>query len=317
MTYKRRRRPFITSRMYGFNLARQLDGTMDKGPRYGSYVLTVRRVHAGWGCVAEWRWPRPVVWPPQEPPGLDRSARFNRHRSHFRVRDLHDAKMCLWRAGPFGFAVPITRQWRKAPAGVITLPRDRSEFEEAQHAVTAVQYDDRTRLIKFMNCWGSEWGDGGLGYLPYEYFEAYVSDAWFESPMGLGHWLPAPTPEGFCRERRIFINALGHPCGTIDIWNTTDDIRIGWCFMTYRDGYLDVEDYFLRPGFHGSGHQVELTRAIINFARGLKLRVWVPHADCLSSATNFANLQDFLRSTAINVRPSPRTWAAYVGEAKE
>ena len=321
MTYKRRGRPFRISLIYGFNLARQLDGTMDKGPRYGSYCLTARRVHAAWGTVAEWRWPQPhnpVRWPPDEPPGLDRIARFNRIRSHFRIRSAYDAKICLWRAGPFGFSVPITRQWRRTADGLIAIPSNPGEFEEAGHAVTAVAYDDRTRLFKFINSWGPDWGERGMGYLPYQYFETYVSDAWFECPMRLGHWLPDPTPEGFAQEVRIFVNALTHLCATIDLWNTVDDIRIGWCFMTRRDGYLDVEDYFLRPGFHGSDHQAQLTHMVIALAKqlNLRLRVWVAHADRRSSATNFANVQDFLRSTGINVRPSPCTWAAYVGEAK-
>ena len=33
--------------------------------------------------------------------------------------------------------------------------------------------------------------------------------------------------------------------------------------MTYRDGYLDIEDFFLKPGFYGSGHQSRLTRAVL------------------------------------------------------
>ena len=276
---------------------------------------------AGWGCVAEWRWPqprKPVVWPPNEPPGLDRIARFNRTRAHFRIRSVSDAKVCLWRAGPFGFSVPITGQWRIAPNGVIALPRDRGEFEDLGHAVTAVQYDDRTRLFKFINSWGPDWGEGGMGYLPYEYFDAYVSDAWFESPMKLGHWLPVPTPERFAKEVRSFVNALNHLCVAIDLWDTIDDIRIGWCFMTFRDGYLDVEDYFLRPGFHGTDHQVQLARSVSDVVsqQDLPLRVWVAHADYHPNATNVENVRDFLRSTGITVRRSPHTWAAYVGETQ-
>lgn len=321
MTYKRRGRPFCASRIYWFNRARQLDGTMDKGPRYGSYCLTQRRVMAGWGCIAEWRWPQPrqpVVWPPCEPAGLDRIARFNRTRAHFRIRSAIDAKVCLWRSGPFGFSVPITRQWRIAPNGHIALPSDRGEFEGLGHAVTAVAYDDTTRLFKFINSWGTNWGEGGMGYLPYEYFDAYLSDAWFECPKSLGHWLPAPTPERFAEEVRIFVNSLNNLCVAIDLWDTTDDIRIGWCFMTFRDGYLDVEDYFVRPGFQHSGHQERLTRLVIDLAgqQDLPLRVWVAHPDYTPCATNFGNVRDFLRSTGIALRSSPHTWAAYVGETK-
>src|SRR6266478_2762034 len=42
-------RPYRPSRMYGFVRARQLDGTMEKGSRHGSYCLTAARVMMGWG----------------------------------------------------------------------------------------------------------------------------------------------------------------------------------------------------------------------------------------------------------------------------
>lgn len=320
MPSKRRRlRVWRTSPMYGFNLARQLDGTMDRGPRYGSHCLTAARVRAGWGCVAYWRWPYPRrgkgTWPPTEPPGLDALARYNRVFSHFRVRSLYDARACLSRAGVFEFSLPMTRAWRAAPNGLIPMPTNDGEFVE-QHAVTAAGYDDRTRLIKFVNNWGIHWGDNGIGYLPYEYFETYLSDAWFSWPMLRGHWLPDPTPKGYCRRLKILINGLGHPCAIIDLWNITEDIRIGWCFMTLRDGYLDIEDYFLRPGASERNHHRYLARSVIDFAadQGLRLRIWVAHADYNSCATNFQNLQDLLRETGINVRRSPVRWSAYVGE---
>ena len=164
--WKRRGRPYLLSRMYCFNKARQLDGTMDKGSRYGSFCLTAARVTMGWGTVTEQRWPMPrgqVVWPPQEPPGLDQIARFNRTFSHFRIRNITDAKRCLAFGGPFNFLVPITKHWYAAPNGVIPMPVSPAEFIEG-HAVAAAGYDDHTQLLTFINSWGPNWGNHGFGY---------------------------------------------------------------------------------------------------------------------------------------------------------
>jgi len=84
--------------------------------------------------------------------------------------------------------------------------------------------------------------------------------------------------------------------------------------MTLRDGYLDVEDFFVRPGLGGSSHQDRLIRLVIKFAsqEDLHLRLWVAHADIRSCAANFGPINDFLRATALKVRQSPCLWAAFV-----
>jgi C1A family cysteine protease len=46
----------------------------------------------------------------------------------------------------------------------------------------AVGYDDNRKIgknkgaIKIRNSWGIDWGEGGYGWLPYEYVEAGLAD---------------------------------------------------------------------------------------------------------------------------------------------
>jgi C1A family cysteine protease len=50
------------------------------------------------------------------------------------------------------------------------------------HAVVAVGYDDNRKIgdkkgaIKIRNSWGTDWGEGGYGWLPYAYVEAGLAD---------------------------------------------------------------------------------------------------------------------------------------------
>ena len=305
--------------MYGFNKARIIDGSMNEGPKYGSYCLTAVRVRAGWGVVAEHRWPFPrghVTWPPVEPPGLDRIARFNRTLSHFRIRSIDEGKRCLAGKTLFGFSVPITRQWYTAKDGIIEMPH--APFLDQQHAVTAVGYNDSTGLRMFINSWGREWGQSGIGYLPYEYFNRFVSDGWFTCPMNTGRWLPEIEGQEFSQRVLVVRNPLGHAGVIIDLWDVPKDIRIGWCFMTLRmdGGPLEIEDYFLKPEFYGTGHQRTLAEKVLHFAisQELPIKLWVPYADIRSRAANFRNLNDFIRTARLNLRPSPHSWAAYLGE---
>lgn len=74
--------------------------------------------------------------------------------------------------------------------GDIPLPRS-AESAKWAHAVDAVGYDDEYVItdrrdgaktkgaVKFRNSWGTDWGNDGYGWLPYEYFlRRYCWDDW-------------------------------------------------------------------------------------------------------------------------------------------
>ena len=47
------------------------------------------------------------------------------------------------------------------------------------HAILLVGYDDKNKLFKFKNSWGSSWGDNGYGYIPYDYYlKGDMFDLW-------------------------------------------------------------------------------------------------------------------------------------------
>ena len=48
------------------------------------------------------------------------------------------------------------------------------------HSVILVGYDDNTERFKFMNSWGTKWGDNGFGYINYKYiYDEKYSDEFF------------------------------------------------------------------------------------------------------------------------------------------
>ena len=68
------------------------------------------------------------------------------------------------------------------------------------HAVTLTGYDDRERRFKFVNSWGTRWGDSGFGWMSYDAYLNQVDEAYAmrvpdepEPPEPL----PTPTPEDF------------------------------------------------------------------------------------------------------------------------
>lgn len=184
----KRRRFWQISRIYGFVRARQLEGTLTVGPRRGVYLINAARVFAGWGQISETRWPYPkrgASWPPPEPPGLDKIARFNKIYAYSRIRNLEDAPRCIAYEGPFLVSISINSGWAKAPNGAISMPEPEQPFTE-NHCVCVVGYDDNTRLLHFLNSWGPGWGDKGFGLLPYDYFTRFSQDAWYFQRPFLG-----------------------------------------------------------------------------------------------------------------------------------
>ncbi len=60
--------------------------------------------------------------------------------------------------------------------GFVELPAYKSQMVW-QHTIYIIGYNDDTKLFKFINSWGLDWGFSGYGYLPYEYVtQGYVSN---------------------------------------------------------------------------------------------------------------------------------------------
>jgi C1A family cysteine protease len=73
---------------------------------------------------------------------------------------------------------------------VYNFGNEKGEFEfpgpndpvQGGHAIVAVGYDDNRKIgkakgaLKIRNSWGTSWGEGGYGWLPYSYVEAELAD---------------------------------------------------------------------------------------------------------------------------------------------
>lgn len=65
--------------------------------------------------------------------------------------------------------------WQNAQ---ILVPDNQSQMVW-MHGIYLVGWDDATRNFKFINSWGTEWGQQGYGYLPYD----YVTNGYLGNPM--------------------------------------------------------------------------------------------------------------------------------------
>jgi len=99
--------------------------------------------------------------------------------SYWRINGLNELKAALLN-GPVVLGIPCFVEIFYADiTGYVSYPRNSSEIYGG-HAITAVGYDDKLYggIIKFKNSWGKYWGKNGYGYLPYEYINDFLWDAW-------------------------------------------------------------------------------------------------------------------------------------------
>ena len=91
----------------------------------------------------------------------------------------------------FGFTVYQSYSQASSNGGKFPMPTS-SERVVGGHAVDAVGYDDTLKIknstpggpettgaLLIRNSWGSGWGDGGYGWLPYEYVQKGLATDWW------------------------------------------------------------------------------------------------------------------------------------------
>ena len=92
-------------------------------------------------------------------------------------------KQCLAEGYPFVFGTDLYEAFESdevAKTGIVPMANWNNDKLVGGHAITCVGYDDSTRYFTVLNSWGSDWGDHGYCYFPYDYLlnSAHTSDVW-------------------------------------------------------------------------------------------------------------------------------------------
>jgi GNAT superfamily N-acetyltransferase len=304
------------SSQYSFVRGRQLEGTYPGDAQTGTWLITAMRVFCGWGAVTEADCPRTMsgkTWPPPEPPGLDAKAKALRTHHYQRVRSAYECCIILGHMLPVNAAFEITDQWFSARNGVIDMPRT-VEPIVGSHCVLLIGFDSLQSGFVFVNSWGKRWGNRGLGLLPLEYFDKYLVSAW--TARGVGPLPRFYACQGIQTVSWGLLDFLGNSLHGGDlihgreVYDGTNDERIGWTFAVHREGFLDVEELFVRPQYRGRGHGNQLVEMLLELAAKLKrpLRLWVPFADWTPS--NLPAVERIVEKLGLGLFHADVRWAA-------
>ncbi len=285
---------------------------MAEGPRKGVYLLSAYRIRCGWGAINETRWPYSTKgWPPIRPhghDGFDRIASYTRIAGYLPVRRIAEAKSLLRRGMQFQLTVPTTPQWYNSTDGRIAVPRlIRKDTFKDTHAIWIVAYDDLRKHFVFRNSWGEQWGDRGYGYLPYSYVLLYMFEAW--APIPVLDIRPELPPSAYALSPATHQSPAGHLLLHFSVYGH-DGEKVGWCFTQVREGFLDVDDFFVKPGYDPD-HALVLTTALLKAHRdtGLPIRFWISHCDASPGSYNHDLVHKVVVGLELTMRPARERWA--------
>ena len=174
---------------YTYSLCKKYDGSPEEE---GTYPRVAMKMLLKYGTPPESYWPYRPHQTDKPKPEADTAALKYRVRAYARLKTIPEMKRSLIINGPYLAGVDVYESWftkKASKTGLIPMPKKSDQYQGG-HAICIVGYDDTKKLFKFKNSWGDDWGDGGYGYLTYDYMKQYCLDAWsatdlIENPMAL------------------------------------------------------------------------------------------------------------------------------------
>ena len=92
--------------------------------------------------------------------------------------DLDRVKGALAKGNPVVILASLDKGfWDVSPQNKVWVS-DTTKKDEGGHAITLVGYDDASQTFKFINQWGTSWGDNGYGRMTYDTFAARVYEGY-------------------------------------------------------------------------------------------------------------------------------------------
>jgi GNAT superfamily N-acetyltransferase len=290
--------------------SRQLEGTYPGDPMMGVWPVTSLRIRRGWGILLHEDWPLELDranWPPSEPPALDEKAKERRILRYQRVTDSAECLAAIRAGRPVGASFEITNDWLDPPDGAIPMPGDPSEIIGSHH-ITILGFSEKWRRFRFINTWGPDWGERGFGSISFDFFNHCLIEGWIED--GIGRF-PNADKSGVQELLWVLPDYLGRLQHVREIYDKDSDDRLAWAFVVERNGILNVEEFFVRPGVRRRGYGRELLSSLTELANTLQQQLvfWIPFADCGNG--NLDVFARMLERIDYSIHRSPVRWAAY------
>ena len=178
---KRNRKPTDVSRLFIYYYERLLLGTVNYDS--GAYIRDGIKATNHYGASLESYWPYDIRKFRQEPISEAKTDALNRKVTRYeRVNDFNGCIDALSNGYPvvMGFRVYDSFMSKNvAKTGIMPYPNTKRERLLGGHAVLLVGYNKSKKVFIARNSWGTNWGDKGYFYMPFNVINPNMSsDYW-------------------------------------------------------------------------------------------------------------------------------------------
>lgn len=176
------KKEFIPSRLFIYYNERDIEHTVstDSGSSLTDGIKTLKFI----GVCPESQWKYDISTFTIKPnPECYDTAKLHQIDIFYAVKqELPQLKAALIQGFPivFGFIVFSNFETDSVRnTGIMEMPYE-GDVAVAGHAIAAVGFDDKKQHFIIRNSWGTDWGDKGYFYMPYEFIlnPQYASDFW-------------------------------------------------------------------------------------------------------------------------------------------
>lgn len=160
------------SRLFIYYNERMIQGTVNEDS--GASLRVAVKAAYTYGYCSEFSWPYIIE------KFTDKPAQKNYDDAKYRmvldykrvIPTLEQLVGCLQSGLPFIFGIDVYESFMSdevAKTGMVPIPDTTKEKVLGGHALICCSLSTETKLFKFRNSWGTDWGDSGYGYLPFDY----------------------------------------------------------------------------------------------------------------------------------------------------
>lgn len=178
---KRNRKPTDVSRLFIYYYERLLLGTVNYDS--GAYIRDGIKATNHYGASLESYWPYDIRKFRQEPISEAKNDAQQRKVTRYeRVNDFNGCIDALSNGYPVVIGFYVYDSFVSASVtktGIMPYPNTRREKLLGGHAVLLVGYDKNKKVFIVRNSWGTNWGDKGYFYMPFNVINPNMSsDYW-------------------------------------------------------------------------------------------------------------------------------------------
>lgn len=161
----------LPSRLFIYYMERVIEGTVNQDS--GAQIRDGLKAVSKYGCCDEKIWPYVVSRFKNKPSAAAFTSAATHEATQFLSvnQDLNSMLSCLASGFPIVFGFTVYSSFESdavAKSGILGMPKANEEVEGG-HCVSLVGYDKAKKLFLVRNSWGTDWGQDGYFWMPFDY----------------------------------------------------------------------------------------------------------------------------------------------------